>query len=123
MYFLVLAKDGPKFKAVAADAAGGYAVRSVDKGMLRMETTKSTMAQPVTQLSLTAGRPVLDRTGLEGNFAFTLEWFPANRPAPPDIDAPTMFTALQQQMGLRLEQGKAPSERLYIDRVEKASEN
>jgi uncharacterized protein (TIGR03435 family) len=57
------------------------------------------------------GRPVLDKTGLEGVFDFTLDWTPD---APPSI-----FTALEDQLGLKLEPQKAPIEMLIVDHVEK----
>jgi len=81
------------------------------------------MAQLARQLSVTAGRPVMDRTGLSGYYAYTLDWFPADRAAPPDLDAPDMFQAVREQLGLRLEAGRAPVEKLVIDRAERPSEN
>ena len=81
------------------------------------------MAQLARQLSNTAGRPVMDRTGLTGYYAFALDWFPADRTPPPDLDAPDMFAALREQLGLRLDPARAPVEKLVIDHVEKPSEN
>ena len=75
------------------------------------------------QQPATAGRPVLDKTGLEGYYAYTLGWFPANRPMPPGLDAPDMFQALQDQLGLRLESTKGPVEKVVIDHAEKPSGN
>ncbi len=77
VYALVVGKNGPKFVASAPDAAG-WSVRSTDSGGLRMEARKATMEQLARQLSATAGRPVLDRTGLTGYYAFALDWLPAN---------------------------------------------
>jgi uncharacterized protein (TIGR03435 family) len=122
MYALVVAKNGPRLKAVAADAVGGGSVRPGERG-IHMETTKGTLAQLAAQLSFTAGHPVVDRTGLQGYYAYTLDWFPANRTMPPDLDVPDMFQALQEQIGLRLEATRGPEERLVIDHVEKPSEN
>jgi uncharacterized protein (TIGR03435 family) len=67
--------------------------------------------------------PVADATGLQGKFDFTLSWV-MDRGAPfappPDDDAgPTIFNALQSQLGLRLEQKKGPVDRLVIDHAEK----
>lgn len=74
--------------------------------------------------------PVVDRTGLTGRFDFTIEWAPdSNRPAPPTADAPpdvagpTFMQALRDQLGLKLEPGKAPLPILVVDRVERPSEN
>ena len=81
------------------------------------------------------GRPVVDKTGLTGKYDFVLEWTPdvgaepalkasgmASR-AGPAPGGPTIFTALQEQLGLRLESQKGPVENIVIDRAEKPSEN
>jgi uncharacterized protein (TIGR03435 family) len=79
-------------------------------------------------------KPVIDQTGLAGRFDFTLKWTPdefqfaglgIKPPAPADnADAPPdLFTAMQQQLGLKLESTKAPADVLVIDHVEKPSEN
>lgn len=79
-------------------------------------------------------RPVVDQTGLQGKFDFTLKWTPdetqfggqlGQLPAPSDkTDAPPdLFTAIQQQLGLKFEPAKIPVDVLVIDKVEKPSEN
>ena len=79
-------------------------------------------------------RPVVDRTGLQGRFDFTLTWTPDEsqftsmgvRVPPPSNDPnapPNLFTAFQEQLGLKLEATRAPAEVLVIDRIEKPSEN
>ncbi len=122
VYELVVGKNGPKMKPVAADAPGNSHVMGNDKG-LHMERSHGVMQELADQLSLTAGRPVLDRTGLTGAYAYKLDWYPANRIPPPDLDTPSMFTALQEQLGLRLESAKGPVEKLVIDHAERPSEN
>ena len=91
-------------------------------------------------LARTVGLPVVNQTGLEGVFNFKLEWTPdpgqsgggpfggmpppgADAPPPPDPNGPSIFTAVQEQLGLRLESQKGPVEMLVIDKVEKPSEN
>jgi uncharacterized protein (TIGR03435 family) len=64
------------------------------------------------------GHTVLDRTGLEGLFTFTLQWVPDDKP-----EGPSITTALQEQLGLKLEPSKAPLDVLIVDHAEKASEN
>jgi uncharacterized protein (TIGR03435 family) len=64
-----------------------------------------------------AGRIVVDRTGLTGEWDFDLKWSPPNAPNP-DPDRPPIFTALQEQLGLRLEATTGPVEVVVIDRVE-----
>jgi uncharacterized protein (TIGR03435 family) len=79
-------------------------------------------------------RPVLDRTGLKGVFEVQLEWSldrPGARPAPtPEspreeagLTGPSIFTAVQEQLGLRLQSAKGPIETIVVDSVEKASAN
>lgn len=65
-------------------------------------------------LSQNVGRAVVDRTGLTGNWAFELTY--AAEPGP-DSDAPSLFTALQEQLGLKLESTRGPVEVLVIDSV------
>lgn len=81
-------------------------------------------------LSRFVGRTVIDDTGLTGAYDIELVWTPDSRPPsqepePPvsDQDGPSIFTALQQQLGLKLESRKGPVEFLVIDRAEKASGN
>jgi uncharacterized protein (TIGR03435 family) len=122
VYALVVGKGGPKFKPAAADATGSSFTRGSEKG-LHMEATKVTMEGLARQLSSTTDRPVVDRTGLAGYYAFTLDWYPANRIPPPDMDVPSMFAAVQEQLGLRLEPSKGQVEKLVIDHAEKPSAN
>jgi uncharacterized protein (TIGR03435 family) len=79
-------------------------------------------------------RPVLDKTGISGRFDFTIDWTPDDfelarlgveqPPTSPDTNAnPDLFTALKQQLGLRLEAGKTQAEVLVIVRVERPSGN
>lgn len=121
MYALVIAKGGPKLKESAPDATGGASVIVGEKG-IHLEAKRYTMDQFARQLSITAGRPVVDKTGLTAYYAFTMDWFPANRPSVSDVDTPDMFAALQE-LGLKLEPIKGPMQELVIDRVEKPSEN
>ncbi len=80
----------------------------------------------------TLDRPVLDRTGLTGRYEFGLYWRPevplggaGNNPPPPnEQDAlQDIYTAIHQQLGLRLEANKTPTEVIVIDHLEKPSEN
>jgi uncharacterized protein (TIGR03435 family) len=122
VYALVVGKNEPKLKRTSADAPGNNFVRGSVAGM-HMEATRGTMEQLARQLSATAGRPVIDKTGLTGYYAYTLDWIPASRIPEPDSDTPSMVAALQEQLGLRLERAKGPFEMLLIDSAEKPSEN
>ena len=71
--------------------------------------------------------PVVDRTELEGVFNLKLEWDPeSGKPARPDAapeNRPSIFTAIQEQLGLRLRAQKAPVDVLVIDHAEAPTEN
>jgi len=71
-------------------------------------------------LSSLAGRVVVNRTGLEGNWDLDLEFAPdavTGSPAPSATDAPSLFTALQEQLGLKLESGRAPVPVVVVDNI------
>jgi len=87
-------------------------------------------AIPMPDLALTLSgilkRHVLDRTGIQGKFDLTLDWAQENRKkadAEATSDGPSIFTALQEQLGLRLDAAKGPVEMVVVDRVEKPSAN
>jgi uncharacterized protein (TIGR03435 family) len=76
----------------------------------------------------------VDKTGLTGKYDFTLNWTPdafqfadfrnPNAPPPPNnAECPDLYTAIQQQIGLKLDSSKAPVDVLVIDKAEKPSEN
>ena len=98
------------------------------------------MASLARMLSQQLGRTVLDQTGLKGNYDFTLHWTPdqsqaampmgpdGGKPAtdnapPPESSGPSIFTAIQEQLGLKLESTKGPVDVIVIDHIERPSEN
>jgi uncharacterized protein (TIGR03435 family) len=96
----------------------------------------SSMAQFAFTISRFVNRPVLDKTGLAGNFDFDLQWTPEQMPptAPPgppgapqlppiDPNGPSIFTAVQEQLGLKLESTKGPVDVVVIDSVEQPTED
>jgi uncharacterized protein (TIGR03435 family) len=76
---------------------------------------------PMHQLAVLISRmtrtPVLDKTGLAGFYEFKLEWAPEN--SPESATGPSIFTAVQEQLGLKLEWRKGPVEVLVVDHAEK----
>jgi uncharacterized protein (TIGR03435 family) len=91
------------------------------------------IANLVEVLSMMMGRTVVDKTGLTGKYDFTLQWtpddaqapssFPPGAGQPPDPAGASLFTAIQEQLGLKLEAGKGPVEIIVIDHVERPSGN
>ncbi len=69
----------------------------------------------------TTGRQVVNQTGLTGAYDFTLRWGPEETAAPEsgEVEEPPLFTAIQQQLGLKLAEGKGPAEVVVIDHIEK----
>jgi bla regulator protein blaR1 len=128
-YSLVVGKGGPKLQPSGKDET-----RISGGGKGRTNYEKASMATLAWNLSQRLGRTVVDRTGLKGDFDFALEWAPGEDeprkkingvevPPAADISGPSVFTALQEQLGLKLESTKGPVEVVVIDRVERPSGN
>ena len=101
-------------------------------GLGQLRATAQTMTGFARLLAGSAGRKVVDRTSLEGLYDFELNWtpdqMPANLPADvpfprPDPNGPSIFTALQEQLGLKLESATGPLESIVIESVHKPTEN
>jgi uncharacterized protein (TIGR03435 family) len=120
VYLLVAAKTGPKLTP-HNDGSGA----KTRKGCGHLAGTRLTMDVIATVLSRQFERDVLNRTGLPGKYDFELDWTPDSGPCPatPDANLPSIFTAIQQQLGLKLESSKGPVEFLIVDHVERPSEN
>ncbi len=81
------------------------------------------LAQLTSPLSRIVDRPVADHTGVTAAFDITLEWAPLRAQSNPDNNLPSIFTAVQEQLGLKLESGKEPVPMLVIQRAELPSPN
>jgi uncharacterized protein (TIGR03435 family) len=148
IYELVVARAdgrlGPEMRKPAADcdaaiAAGIPPPRQPGEpppcglmgGPARTIAGGATMQQLAANLSVRLERMVFDKTGLAGRFAFNLAWTPDRLPteAPPlgvppiDPDGPSLFTALPEQLGLKLEPAKGPVDVLVIDSIEHPTED
>ena len=124
IYALVLAKNGPKFKATSVN---GTSVSS-DNGHLTIKSVAAIRA--LSQfLEDRLGRVVVDKTGVEGGYEFKLNWASDDLSAPKQgsfsntSEGPSLFTALQEQLGLKLESQKGPVGVLVIDHAELPSDN
>jgi uncharacterized protein (TIGR03435 family) len=122
-YALVVAKSGPKLKEpTEARPRDKETDGSISSGRGRLTGQKAPLSMLAAQLTRLIGRSVVDETDLEGGFDFVLEWTPEETPA--DLaSAPPIFTAIQEQLGLRLEARKERTEMIVIDHVEKPDAN
>jgi uncharacterized protein (TIGR03435 family) len=120
VYALVVGKAGPKLKESAPDATLRMTA-SVSVTTVTSIFTKSQMDSLVRVLSGAADRPVLDQTGLTGFYDYKVEF--ARDPASAESSAPSIFTAVQEQLGLKLEPEKGSIEVLVIDHADRPSEN
>jgi uncharacterized protein (TIGR03435 family) len=85
---------------------------------------KQSMQTILLMITGNAGRPVVDKTGLTGTYEFAFQYVPNEFLTSPNAPAgPTIYKAVEDQLGLKLEAVKLPIEYLTIERVEKPSEN
>jgi uncharacterized protein (TIGR03435 family) len=123
VYMLVVAKGGPKFRQSQPGAQKALTLQSKSKGSV-ITVSSGDMAQLAREFSKgnNVDRPVIDKTGLTGTYDYKLEW---GDDAATDADAGTVsvFTAFQEQLGLRLQPTRAPVQVLIVDHAEKPSEN
>jgi bla regulator protein blaR1 len=152
VYALIISKTGPKLHeatvpeldltnpnspAPQAQATPNHILRS---GPDRITAKGAPISSLAAALAGRVGRIVLDETGLKGTFDFTLRWTPDQPPAatptgpagrnpsidsapPPDNSGPSLFTAPQEQLGLKLESTKGPVDTIVIEHIERPSEN
>ena len=147
VYALTVAKSGPKFHESAtpsqAQGSGSEPRRGIMmNGRGELTVSDARLEMFANALSHQLGRIVLDKTGLSGRYDFTLHWTPepgegpampggpgpgrddhGGAPPPPEQSGPSIFTALQEQLGLKLESQKAPVDILVVEHVERPSEN
>ena len=140
VYFLTVAKGGPNLEATkeggcvpidpnhppapgaAPSQARPYCGNIMMQAMSIMKLTAHGVTLKQVAEALLTGmvdRPVIDRTGLSGQYDIQIEFAPEGA----DLDAPSIFEALQVKLGLKLEPGRGPVESLIVDRVERPTEN
>lgn len=122
VYAITVAEGGPSFK-VADPNENTNAGNSGGGGQRTMRFTNMSMPDFALNLSFYEDRPVIDETSLPGRYDFTLRWtYDLDRAGDADTP-PSIFTAMKEQLGLKLEATKGPAEVLVIDHVEKPSPN
>jgi uncharacterized protein (TIGR03435 family) len=104
----------------------------VNMGPGRINGQRGRVSQLCDRLSTLLSVTVVDKTGLKGNYNIAMNWTPdpetertltGDRPPPSDAPGPSVFTAIQEQLGLKLSAGKGPVEVIVIDSAEKATGN
>jgi uncharacterized protein (TIGR03435 family) len=125
VYALVVAKDGPKLtKADPSKCSNTTSGCGFNASPTQIVGTSVSMGQLAFRLSRSLGRFVTDDTGLDGRYDLKVEWPRDNPFTEPGASASaSIFAALQDQLGLRLESRRAPVETLAIDRAERPTEN
>jgi uncharacterized protein (TIGR03435 family) len=134
-YALVMAKNGPKL--TEAKNPNSLQLSSRGKGETTFQGVP--MSFLATQLTRMTDRTVLDRTGLTGSYDFTLNWTPGEKQkktskvkaggggkgasTTDQASGPSVFTALEKQIGLKLQSTKGPVEVLVVDHAQKPTED
>lgn len=139
VYRLVVAKNGSKLRQTNGVTSGPPFELSNGKLIVHGMPIAYLLSVLATQPEL-GGREIIDQTGLKEKYDFTLQWEPAEQETPMfnqddnniprsdgassvDSSAPSLFTAIREQLGLKLESTKAPVEVIVIDHVDRPSEN
>ena len=115
-YDLVLAKGGSKLQPTQSNS------KSIGTSRTYFNGQGLTMTLIAEEFSKITGRVVVDKTGLTGRYDLKLQWSPDDAPAT-DNSAPSLFTAIQEQLGLKLEPAKEPAPVLVIDHIELPTPN
>jgi uncharacterized protein (TIGR03435 family) len=139
-YALVVAKSGPKLEPAKPGVGIESHTRHFLVGKDHLMADGADMPYLARILSEPVGRTILDQTGLKGNYKLELHWTPdlspsgvlrgpadatsaADTTTASDSSGPSIFTAIQEQLGLKLESTKGPVEVIVIDHIERPSEN
>jgi len=132
LYALEVVKSGPKLKQSVSPPEDPPALLcTVYPQRIVLPARNATMGDlSLLMQRAILDRPVVDKTGLSGRYDFDLEWAPDETqfggeipPAPADAPTAPLFSAIQQQLGLRLEASRGPVDALVVDKAERPSEN
>jgi uncharacterized protein (TIGR03435 family) len=131
-YALVVAKNGSKLRPPVEDPSIQFS--RTPSGDTTLKALNVTMVQFASALSSQLSAIVIDKTGIDRRFDASFQWTPdqpmrlksgelAPAPPPEATPGPSIFTAIQEKLGLRLESRKVPTEVIVIDRAQRPSEN
>jgi uncharacterized protein (TIGR03435 family) len=132
VYRIVAAKGGPKLTpATKEEQENNTAAIGITPGLMTVINATLSEFASLMQRYVRLDRPIVDHTGIAGKYDFKLSWTPdfsqfdGNPPGPAknDENAPSLYTAIQEQLGLKLEAAREPTDVLVIDHVERPSEN
>ena len=122
IYAITVAKGGPILK-VADPNEDLNTGNSGSGGQRTLRFTNMSMANFALNMNFYEDRPVVDQTALPGRYDFTLKWtYDVSRENDPGAP-PSLYTAIKEQLGLRMDAVKGPAEVLVIDKAERPSEN
>jgi uncharacterized protein (TIGR03435 family) len=124
IYAITVAKGGPKL-AKSANSSNGLPAQSGSGsgGQQIRKFTNNSMSDFALGMQAFLDKPVVDETGLAGRYDFVLKWTPDELSTNDPNAPPGIFTAVQEQLGLKLEPTKGPTDVLVIDHVERPMEN
>jgi uncharacterized protein (TIGR03435 family) len=117
IYYLEVSKDGPKLKDAGIGAQGGSTWSSK-----KFTSDRTEIIGLANALSINLSRIVVDKTGLTGQYAINLHWTPDDKEETTD-SGPSLFAAIEEQLGLKLVAAKGPVDTVVVDKVEEPSEN
>ena len=132
VFAVVVAKGGPKISPSKDDGTHGGSNGHGKEYVETLQITDEPISRLIEILSRqpdVQGRKVVDETGLTAIYSYTLEWTEqrpigeADTADTPDSSAPSLWDALQQQLGLKLESKKAPLDTIVVDHIEKPTPN
>lgn len=116
IYVLTVANGGSRLKKSASDTGGSG---NFFNG--KIEAHSVSIENLAMNLSGMVGRVIVDKSGLAGGYDFTLEWAPAGADA--SDPRPSIFTALEEQLGLKLKPSQGPVDAIVIDSIERPTPN
>ena len=133
VYRLIAAKGGPELTPTTKEdeQATNTAAVGIAPGLMTVRNATLSEFASITQRYVRLDRPIVDHTGISGKYDYKLSWTPdfsqfdGNPPGPAKTDenAPSLYTAIQEQLGLKLEAVKELADVIVIDHVERPSEN
>jgi uncharacterized protein (TIGR03435 family) len=124
IFAMTVAKGGSKLVASKGEMNGMLDQTGSNNGVEQSwKYTNNTMEDFAQGMQDFLDRPVVDETGLKGKFDFRLEWTGDGAVNPDPKAPPGLFTAVQEQLGLKIEPTKGPAEVLVVERVERPSAN